>query len=606
MFRVLFVDDDQTTMVLIARKLKPYSDQFEIVTATNGKEALSYLAHDQIDMVVTDLSMPEMDGFELLTHMNNEYPNIPAVVITAFNNQKVETHLAQAHQVKVIEKPIDYEALVAAIQRTLETLVDKCTVKGISLPNFLQLIQWEEKSCLLEIGTRRGKRGFFYAREGELHDAIFGSQTAADAAYAMLALDDPKITIHPLPARETKRRIHQDLMSILMEGMRRKDEEPLPTMAADDNAGDDMPSVDIPHASHPVSSIVPSSDRQGVTVLVVEDSKVMRRAITDCLSRCEKIGAVEEADNGRDAIALNESLRPDVITMDICMPIMDGLTALKHIMIRQPTPVVMVSTLTRDGAWETFEALRLGAVDFIDKPNRMAGTAIDRQLVRLESKILSAHRTNRQELKLLRPPSGRPPADFRYPQRGRSKVLVAAAAEGGYRAMLAVLSEMELHPAEGFIAVLRSDSAYLDAFAVYLEDFSAVPVKRPQAGETLQTGVCYLTSTQEPLVLAGRGDAVIFTRTDEKDNPDDKAADRMMASVADIFGETTLGLILCGDNGDGVEGLRSIKSAGGHTIAPKPECCLFPETVRLAVQHGVVDRVFSPGQGDWRSALWGD
>ena len=84
------------------------------------------------------------------------------------------------------------------------------------------------------------------------------------------------------------------------------------------------------------------------------------------------MAAIEEAENGQDAIALNEHLRPDVITMDVCMPIMDGLTALKHIMIRQPTPVVMVSTLTRDGAWETFEALRLGAVDFIDKPNRLA------------------------------------------------------------------------------------------------------------------------------------------------------------------------------------------------------------------------------------------
>ena len=602
MHRVLFVDDDQTTMVLIVRKLRRFSDQFEIVTAMNGREALGQLAGGPIDMVVTDLSMPEMDGFELLTHLNNEYPNIPAVVMTAYNNQEVETHLAEAHRVEVLEKPIDYEALVAAIQRTLKTLDDKCTVKGISLPNFLQLIQWEEKSCLLEITDVREGRGFLYAEEGELHDAVFGSLTGEEAAYAMLAVDDPKITIHPLPQRKTEKRIHQDLMNILMEGMRLKDEGDNPSSSDDPEALDNIFPDEV---AYPSSGMRQSFDVSGLTVLVVDDSKIMRNAITTYLSGCDGIDTIVEAENGRDAIAMNENLQPDVITMDVCMPGMDGLAALKHIMIRQPTPVVMVSTLTLDGAWETFEALRLGAVDFIDKPNRMADAEIEGQLARLKSKILTAHRTNRKELKLLRPPAGKPTTDPLHPLQGGHRVLVAAAAEGGYRALLSILAGMELQPTEGFLATLKADTTHLDAFADYLESFSQVPVMRARCGDTLQAGACYLASAQESLTLERLGDTVTFTASEVEETSHQKAADRMMASVADAFGKTAVGLILCGNNGDGLEGLRSIKASGGTTVAPSPDCSLFPETVRLAVQRGLVDRVLSQSLGDLHREVWG-
>ncbi|MDJ0855708.1 MAG: response regulator [Desulfobacterales bacterium] len=604
MHSVLLVDDDQTTTVLIARKLKAYCGQFRILTAQDGLEALEQLAQGQIDMVVTDLNMPHMDGFELLTHLNNAYPHIPAVVMTAYNTQEVETHLAEAHQVRVIEKPIDYDALIQSIQRTLKNLGDKCTVKGISLANFLQLIQWEEKSCLLEITDGNGAQGFFFTEEGELIDAVFGSRTGEDAAYAMLAVENPKITINPRPQKKAAQRIHKDLMSILMEGMRLKDEgdEGAPAPEEDDTRDTVSGGIITP----PGAGSFPGgpSNGQGVTVLVVDDSKIMRQAIGEGLSRCEGIAAIEEAENGRNAIAINENIRPDVITMDIRMPIMDGLTALKHIMIRQPTAVVMVSTLTRDGAWETFEALRLGAVDFIDKPNRMAGAEIDRQFERLASKVMSARHTNHEDLKLLRPPDGCPPTKTKPPLRGEHGLLVATAAEGGYRAILSILSGMELRESEGFLVTLKSDPAHVDAFAAYLATFSPVPVKRPHVGEPLETGVCYLISARESLSLVGRDNAVVLSAADTAEAPVGQAADRLMASVARIFGPAAAGLILSGNDGDGVEGLRRIKAAGGTTFAPSPEGGLASETIRLAAHHDLVDHAFSHSLVQWHRGIW--
>ncbi|MDJ0882737.1 MAG: response regulator [Desulfobacterales bacterium] len=606
MHTVLLVDDDQTTTVLIARKLRAHSGQFDIRTAQNGLEALEQLAQGQIDMVVTDLNMPQMDGFELLTHLNNAYPNIPAVVMTAYNTQEVETHLAEAHQVQVIEKPIDYQAFIAAIERTLKTLDDKCTVKGISLPNFLQLIQWEEKSCLLEVFDGKGGKGFFNTEEGELIDAVFGSQTGEEAAYAMLAVDDPKITINPPPQKKAERRIHQDLMSILMEGMRLKDEGEghAPCPEEDDTQDTSSQASLTPVDQGPITG--GPQDSRGLTVLVVDDSKVMRKAIGDHLSRCEGVAAIEEAENGQDAIALNEHLRPDVITMDVCMPIMDGLTALKHIMIRQPTPVVMVSTLTRDGAWETFEALRLGAVDFIDKPNRMAGTDIDPQLERLESKVLNAHHINHSDLKLLRPPACCPPPKAMPPLRDGHTVLVATAAEGGYRALLAMLAGMELHDTEGFLVTLQSDPAHVDAFAKYLATFCPVPVKRPRSGERLAAGVCYLIAARDSLSLAERKNELAFMASDMSEASNGKAADRLMDAAARIFGRAAIGLILSGNDGDGVEGFKSIKAAGGTTVAPSLEGGSSSETVRLAARTGLVDRFFSDSLVKWHRGIWRD
>jgi len=122
----------------------------------------------------------------------------------------------------------------------------------------------------------------------------------------------------------------------------------------------------------------------------------------------------------------------------------------------------------------------------------------------------------------------------------------------------------------------------------------------------LQAGACYLTSTQESLALERQGNTIAFTTTEAKEYSHLKAADLLMASVADTFGKTAVGLILCGNNGDGLEGLRKIKAAGGTTIATSPDCILFSETVRLAVQSDLVDRVLARSLCDLFREVWGD
>ncbi|MEJ2153816.1 MAG: response regulator [Desulfobacteraceae bacterium] len=221
---VLIVDDEESLLLTIQAGFDGYKDQFEVVTARNGKEAVKVLETMPISLVVTDLKMPEMDGFELLGYIKNEYPQVPAIVMTAFGTPEIETRLSQTGMIRMLEKPVDFEELTQLIISLLEQDFTGGTLTGISLPSFLQLIEMEQNTCLMEIMAPRGQ-GLLYFNKGDLCDAVFGDAKGEDAAIAMLTMDDVKISFRNLPSKKLKKRIKKNLMSLIMEGARLKDEQ---------------------------------------------------------------------------------------------------------------------------------------------------------------------------------------------------------------------------------------------------------------------------------------------------------------------------------------------------------------------------------------------
>jgi CheY-like chemotaxis protein/predicted regulator of Ras-like GTPase activity (Roadblock/LC7/MglB family) len=221
---VLIVDDEESLLLTIQAGFDGYKDAFEVMTARNGKEAVKVLETMPISLVVTDLKMPEMDGFELLGYLKNEYPQIPAIVMTAFGTPEIETRLSQTGMIRMLEKPVDFEELTQLIISLLDQDYTGGTLTGISLPSFLQLIEMEQNTCLMEIMTPNGQ-GLLYFNKGALCDAVFGEAKAEEAAIAMLALDDVKISFRNMPSKKLKKRIKKNLMSLIMEGARLKDEQ---------------------------------------------------------------------------------------------------------------------------------------------------------------------------------------------------------------------------------------------------------------------------------------------------------------------------------------------------------------------------------------------
>jgi predicted regulator of Ras-like GTPase activity (Roadblock/LC7/MglB family)/ActR/RegA family two-component response regulator len=221
MKNVLIVDDERFFLMSLVEGLGTYAADFNTLTAENGKKALAVLRSTLVDLVITDLKMPEMDGFELLTHMSKEFSDIPVVVMTAYATPEIKNRLEGLGTFQLMEKPIDFRELVDTIFTQLSS-ISKGYIRGITLPAFLQLVEMEKKTCTLKVMSK-GRIGYLYFFEGTLVEANNGIETAEDAAYDIVCWDEAEIEISNT-CRDKTRRIASTLGHVLMDGFRIKDE----------------------------------------------------------------------------------------------------------------------------------------------------------------------------------------------------------------------------------------------------------------------------------------------------------------------------------------------------------------------------------------------
>ncbi len=216
----MIVDDERSFLLSLIEGLQAFADDFTTFTATNGKIAVEVLKSTKVDLVVTDLKMPEMDGFQLLAYMSRNHPGIPVIVMSAYCTPEIKSRIEGISASKILEKPLDYHDLVDSIFDEL-TGVSSGFIEGISLPAFLQLVEMEKKTCTLTIKSQ-GRKGFLYFLEGVLMDAETGTNQNEQAAYEIVCWDDPEIEIASICRKKT-RQIHATLGHILMEGFHLKD-----------------------------------------------------------------------------------------------------------------------------------------------------------------------------------------------------------------------------------------------------------------------------------------------------------------------------------------------------------------------------------------------
>ena len=207
---ILIVDDESRLLQSIQAGLKSCQDKFSVLTALNGREAIDVLAGQQVDLVVTDLRMPEVDGFELLAHISQIYPFLPTIVMTAFATPEIEERISSAGSFVLLEKPLDFDRLAEAIGDGLEQSATDGTMVGISLASFMQLPAMEQKTRLLQIQADSGEEGFMFFDGGDLTAAVAREAKGEEAVYRMLALDNVKLTFRKTPTKKVRRQIfHQ-------------------------------------------------------------------------------------------------------------------------------------------------------------------------------------------------------------------------------------------------------------------------------------------------------------------------------------------------------------------------------------------------------------
>lgn len=318
-----------------------------------------------------------------------------------------------------------------------------------------------------------------------------------------------------------------------------------------------------------------------ISVLIVDDSTVLRKIVREMFGADEQLTVVGEAEHGLRALELIPALKPDVVTLDVNMPVMDGLTTIKHIMIKSPTPVVMFSTLTGQGAHETFDALRYGAVDFLQKPSSLLKEDLKSQHELIVSRVKNAARAGIDTIRYLRPAQLTDPPKTSFNGTCR-RVYAISSSYGGYGALLGLVPELAPDLGAAFIASVYAIPSHVTAFARYLDNHSALHVCHATDGQPVDAGTCYLTSAFEAVTVVGSPDRPVFA-VSPRDTPNaDHAADELMTSLADVFGDRSGGVVLSGIGDDGISGVGRILDRGGHVVVQEPKTCLCSETAAQA------------------------
>lgn len=221
MKKIVIVDDENNFLLSLQDGLSEFSDTFSILPANNGQEALDLLAGEEVHLVITDIKMPVMDGFELLAAMSNDYADIPVIVMTAFGSSEIEERLDSMGAFQYVEKPIDFDVLIEKVHEGLAA-AEKGHITGVSLSSFMQLLSLDKKTCTLRIKSDEHVGTIFFAN-GELLHAFTESLEGQDAALAISCWDPVEIEIQHL-CRQREQVIDAPLGYILIESARMKDE----------------------------------------------------------------------------------------------------------------------------------------------------------------------------------------------------------------------------------------------------------------------------------------------------------------------------------------------------------------------------------------------
>jgi DNA-binding response OmpR family regulator len=221
---VLIVDDDRQMLLSLAEGLARYAPELEVVTAGDGAQALEHLQHREVALVVTDLKMPRMDGFELLTAIMRSYPDVPVIIVTGFSTPDMEQRSLSGGAVEFVAKPFRIDRLAVRIQAMLKRASEGGTLHKVSPGMFLQLIEMEQKSCVIRVEDASGaRRGAIFFLQGRLVDARVGALQGEPAAYEIFGWEPVSLSIqNGCSIRE--RRIFKDLNAIVIESARRQDE----------------------------------------------------------------------------------------------------------------------------------------------------------------------------------------------------------------------------------------------------------------------------------------------------------------------------------------------------------------------------------------------
>ncbi len=331
-----------------------------------------------------------------------------------------------------------------------------------------------------------------------------------------------------------------------------------------------------------------------VKVLIVDDSAFMRNTLSGMISGDPEINVVGTARNGVEAVEKTAALRPDIVTMDVEMPVMNGIEALKHIMAENPVPVLMVSSITTEDAKVTLDALDLGAVDFVSK--NLSDLSIN--IVRIKDILIEKIRGIAKKGLVLRKPVI-PSKPLEMPKPGlrtlhrKIGIVAIGTSTGGPRALQHILAGIPKDFPVPILIAQHMPAAFTGPFAERLNQLSAIEVKEAEHGEPVRKGVAFIAPGSGHMGVDRRKitETLITISKENGEYIYKPSVDMLMLSIVERYSGQVLGVILTGLGSDGAKGMKEIKNKGGRTIAESEETCVVYGMPKVVAEAGVADKI---------------
>lgn len=338
-----------------------------------------------------------------------------------------------------------------------------------------------------------------------------------------------------------------------------------------------------------------------IQVLVVDDSTFMRKSLSAMLTSDPRIAVAGMARNGEEALQQVKALKPDVVTMDVEMPGVNGIEAVRRIMAEYPVPIVMVSSLTTEGASDTLQALEFGAVDYV--PKQLDGVAtniveIERELI---AKIVAASQaTGKLAIRrnggpmspIVKPSGGALSAHSVSVTRG-NRIVAIGCSTGGPQALMEVLPKLPADFPAAIIIVQHMPKTFTKPFADRMNQICPLEVKEAVDGEEVRAGVVLIAPGGQQFRVKKKSITtnIVSLSPNYEQHLHAPAADIMLQSVAALYRERGIGVILTGMGHDGLEGMKAIKASNGRTIAQDEKTCIVYGMPKAVVDAGCADKV---------------